>query len=115
MTATKDDCPTVKQNHGNSGWKERNSEDCLFQLPTQMGKIRLLDQISFGFVWLALNFLDMMYFGDKSFNTSNWLIYTALPIAFQLKAKQNISWGDDPASRTGNIILFCAHCSSVLP
>lgn len=47
MTATKDGRSPVKQNHGNAGWKERNSEDRLFQLPTQMGHDH--HRISFGF------------------------------------------------------------------
>lgn len=36
-TATEDDFPPVKQNHGNAGWKKKNAEDHLFQLPTQTG------------------------------------------------------------------------------
>lgn len=40
-------------------------------------------------LWLALNFLSVMDLpGEKSCNTSNWLKYTVLPIAWQLKAKQ---------------------------
>lgn len=77
------------------------------------GSWPLLDQIRSA---LALSgqlwaFPDVMYLlGNKSFSTSNWFIYTALPVASQLQVKHNASQEDDPASST----FFWVHCYPVL-
>lgn len=98
MTATKDYFLPVKQNNGNTGWKERNSEGHLFQLSFQIVIIVRSTQLWLSLVTLELPGCDGPTW-SKYFNPSNGLLYMAFPVACQLKAKHHVSWEGDPAKQ----------------
>lgn len=65
-------------------------------------------------LWLCLVSFELSQmwctFLEINLSTSNWFIYTALPVASQLQVKHNASQEDAPASST----FFWVHCYPIL-